>query len=75
MITGTMNVPMTLEKANYLNALEARDQPRPVEEVKYTLNGEERRYYVCPECGEFVHKDYEFCRKCGQHLDMENIAL
>lgn len=77
MITGTMNIPMTLEKANYLNALEARDEARPMVEVKYDWNGEERSYYKCPVCGDALISisTCKFCSKCGQRIDTENIEI
>lgn len=75
MITGTIDVSLTLEKVNYYNALEKRDEPLPVEEVKYMLHGVEHKYYKCPMCGEYIYDGYEFCSTCGQRLDMENFAV
>ena len=76
MITGTMNVPMTLEKANYYNALERRDMAKAVVEHTYKDNeGNEHSYYKCPVCDEFVYDGEAFCKSCGQRIDMENIEL
>lgn len=77
MITGTMNIQMTLEKANYLNVLEARDHALPMEVVKYEWEGEEREYYRCPVCREALIgiETNKFCSKCGQRIDTENTAL
>ena len=75
MITGTMNVPMTLEKANYYNLLEKRDQAMPPIGNTGYINGEARTYYECPICGEYLFERDEFCRTCGQRLDTENMAL
>ena len=75
MITGMMTVTMTLEKANYYNLLEKRDQAIPPIGNKGVYNGEERMYYECPMCGEYLFERDEFCRACGQRLDTENMAL
>lgn len=74
MITGTMNVPMTLEKANYYNTLEARDTAMPMEEHEYEYCNEKKKYYKCPVCGGYLHGE-KFCGTCGQRIDTENVAL
>lgn len=75
MITGTMNVPMTLEKANYYNALEKRDEAMPLEVNVFEYEGKEHKTYKCPMCGEYIYNGELFCKTCGQRLDTENIAL
>ena len=75
MITGTMNVPMTLEKANYYNTLEARDKAMPIVANEYEYNGEKKKYYKCPACGEYWHEGENFCSTCGQRIDTQNIEI
>lgn len=75
MITGTMNIAMTLEKANYYNVLEKRDKAMPAVKGAYTFEGTEHKYYKCPVCGEYLYAEDFFCRSCGQRIDTENNAL
>lgn len=80
MITGTINVAMTLEKANYLNELEARDVAMPIKLHKYSIKKDDGTEYapseLCPICGRTVtYVDGTFCPTCGQRLDRENSAL
>lgn len=70
MITGTMSVNITLEKANYLNALERRDKAMPATRCKG-----EKGYYKCPVCEEVLGNEERFCKACGQRIDTKNEAL
>ena len=68
-INETMQVRMTLEEANHINALLDRDKAKAiVRDDKYDLT-------YCPSCNGVVFGDNTFCSKCGQRLDTENIAL
>ena len=79
MITGTMNVPMTLEKANYLNALEARDIAMPIKLYRYSCKRDDGSEFtptpLCPVCEKVICGEVNFCSNCGQRLDRENIEL
>ena len=69
-INETMQVRMTLDEANHINDLIERDRAKPV-----VLKGEERDWLHCPICDSMLGEYYNFCSKCGQRLDQENIAL
>ena len=70
-----VRLDMSFKEAKELDDILARNKAKPVEANKYISQGKEGYYYTCPVCGEFVYEGYEFCRTCGQRLDMENIAL
>ena len=63
-------VKLTTDDIVELNELIKRNEPMPVTEVdeKYSLAR-------CGACGTFNGNTNNFCTKCGQPLDQENIAL
>ena len=67
---------MRVDEVNKLNELIERNVALPVAERKYQIDPTDKKY-ECPVCGRGIVniEDDNFCRKCGQRLDTENIAL
>ena len=76
-IVGNIDISLSFDEIVEINTLIDRDIAKPMEEVKYTLEGEERSYYRCPICQDSLIciDSLHFCSKCGQRIDKENIAL
>lgn len=75
-------IVMRVSEINRLNELVERDEAMPiVEEEKEDFAGEQFASYFCPACrkrlmGNLTYeKDINFCKYCGQRIDVENIAL
>lgn len=71
------SVELTLEQVNHINNLIERDKAKPIIEAR--LETLDEKFYKCPTCGRptgyVKDNDNPFCKKCGQRLDYENIAL
>ena len=76
---GKISVSVTLDEMNNIKTLMDRDKEMAIVRVvsSYMKDGEvqEYSYDKCPCCDEIVVGGYKFCPKCGQRLDMENIAF
>ena len=70
---GKVNVSMTIKELNRYRALEMRDTARPF--VREKLKTVDTYLDRCPVCGKIVDKNGTFCSKCGQRIDMDNIAF
>ena len=68
-ITGTLELRLSLEQVNHINALIERDTPKAV------IKDKEYSLLYCPTCNKIVYPHNAFCEKCGQRLDVENTAL
>lgn len=66
-ITGTMDINLTIAEITKINALLERD------ETKLPIKKE--GYCECPVCGKIAYSTYNFCDRCGQRLDKENVAI
>lgn len=76
MTEPNVTVIMTVDEYIKVKALERRDTPRPIKEYHYTTESlKGLKQDVCPVCGAVVIKVDNFCSKCGQRLDHENIEL
>ena len=68
-VKGSMDVRLTLDEVNNINALIERDTAKAV------VADEAYNLCYCPICKSIPLTGDTFCRKCGQRLDAENKAL
>lgn len=69
LLKGTIDIRLTLDEVNHVNALIERDTARAIiADKQYDL-------CYCPVCKKIPTSTYKFCPYCGQRLDMENKAL
>ena len=77
MTEPNVTVIMTVEEYIRIKALERRDTPRPVKLYHYTtlehLKGQTQD--VCPVCEAVLIKTDNFCCRCGQRIDHDNVEL
>ena len=71
---GKISLSVTLDEMKNINGLLARDEAKAIVRVTSSY-GDEYHYDKCPTCDAVVLDGDVFCRKCGQRLDMENIAF
>lgn len=74
-INETMQVRMTLEEANEYNELVERNKAMP---IRVTEDDDGKKFYYCSNCNKCIgiaDQIDDFCGRCGQRLDKENIAL
>ena len=65
---------MRVDAINYLNELIDRDKEMAIGEKKN--EGTDHSWYECPVCEALIaDKTTNFCRRCGQRLDITNIAF
>lgn len=74
-ISGTATVTLSFENIALLNELVEKNEPLPVTEHKFEYEGEQYTTLGCPRCKKIVSKGDGYCRRCGQRVDTENIAL
>lgn len=71
-IRSMVDFKMSIEDVNYLNGLIVRDEALPV------IGNEGDEIVQCPICKQchcVSHTETNFCRKCGQRLDVENFVI
>lgn len=69
MIKGSIDIRLTLDEVNHINALLERDTAKAiVEDDKYNI-------CYCPACKHVLLNGDVFCSRCGQRLDIENKSL
>ena len=68
---------MRVSTVNLLNEYIKKNNAMPIIEKNNDLM--EHTWYECPRCGKCFSKgsieEYDYCYKCGQKLDVKNIAL
>lgn len=75
-ISGFIDVKMNMEEAVKINALIERDKAKALDVEEWEFEGEPRKTYRCPVCRRTHYSNSgEFCEKCGQRLDIENVAF
>lgn len=71
-----VTIHMEADEFVRMKALMERDKMRPYIAVKGKLNnGESYCFGKCPVCENVLLDDSNFCRFCGQRVDMKNEAL
>ena len=71
-IRSMVDFKMSIEDVNYLNGLIVRDEALPV------IGNKDDEIVQCPICKQVLcvaHTETNFCRKCGQRLDVENFVI
>lgn len=68
-IKGNIQFNLPMEEVNKINELIDRDTAKAMEQVNEKLT-------ACPVCGYYgIVPSWDFCPRCGQRVDHENIAL
>ena len=70
-----VRVDMTIDEINKVSGLLERDVAKPCIRVKTKIGKKDFQYDKCPVCDEVVVSGADFCTKCGQRLDKENIEF
>lgn len=74
-IRGALDVELTIEEVTYLNALIERDKEKAVVRKDWEIDDSTYTDYKCPVCNTNTRSGDNFCSKCGQRIDRDNIAL